>query len=110
MKKMSKIRFFKLENFNFSETPFATNENDSPQQILKRVGEGKYSLDGPNWSNISEQARNLVRHLLHPDPSKRLSAKQILSHPWILHLNSLPTIRLNFFKDPSKVMVSCNIC
>ncbi|EJW71072.1 ribosomal protein S6 kinase a, partial [Wuchereria bancrofti] len=78
------------------ETPFATSENDSPQKILKRVGEGKYSLNGQAWINISEQAKDLVRHLLHADPSKRLSAKQILIHPWIVHLNSLPTIRLNF--------------
>ncbi|KAK6105269.1 Protein kinase domain family protein [Brugia pahangi] len=86
------------------ETPFATSENDSPQKILKRVGEGKYSLNGQAWINISEQAKDLIRQLLHADPSKRLSAKQILIHPWIVHLNSLPTIRLNFFNDPFKVM------
>uniref|UniRef100_A0A0R3RFI3 Ribosomal protein S6 kinase n=1 Tax=Elaeophora elaphi TaxID=1147741 RepID=A0A0R3RFI3_9BILA len=86
------------------ETPFAASENDSPQKILKRVGEGKYSVNGQAWTNISEQAKDLVRRLLHADPFKRLSAKQILTHPWIVHLNSLPTIRLNFFNDPSKVM------
>ncbi|VBB34831.1 unnamed protein product [Acanthocheilonema viteae] len=86
------------------ETPFATSENDSPQKILKRVGEGKYSLNGETWINISDQAKDLVQHLLHVDPSKRISVKQILTHPWIVHLNSLPTIRLNFFNDPSKVM------
>uniref|UniRef100_A0A8R1TQR8 non-specific serine/threonine protein kinase n=1 Tax=Onchocerca volvulus TaxID=6282 RepID=A0A8R1TQR8_ONCVO len=86
------------------ETPFATSENDSPQKILKRVGEGKYSLNSQAWTNISDQAKDLVRFLLHADPSKRLSAKQILTHPWIVHLNSLPTIRLNFFNNPSKVM------
>uniref|UniRef100_A0A1I7VMT6 Ribosomal protein S6 kinase n=1 Tax=Loa loa TaxID=7209 RepID=A0A1I7VMT6_LOALO len=86
------------------EAPFATSENDSPQKILKRVGQGKYSLNGQTWTNISEQAKDLVRHLLHADPSKRLSAKQILIHPWVVHLNSLSTMRLNFFNDPSKVM------
>uniref|UniRef100_A0A915Q7Z3 Ribosomal protein S6 kinase n=1 Tax=Setaria digitata TaxID=48799 RepID=A0A915Q7Z3_9BILA len=84
------------------ETPFATSENDSPQMILKRVGEGKYTLKGRAWANISEQAKDLVRRLLHADPSKRLSAKQILIHPWVVHLNSLPTVRLNFFNNPSK--------
>ncbi|VIO95591.1 ribosomal protein S6 kinase alpha 3, putative [Brugia malayi] len=90
------------------ETPFATSENDSPQKILKRVGEGKYSLNGQAWISISEQAKDLVQQLLHADPSKRLSAKQILIHPWIVHLNSLPTIRLNFFNDPFKVMDALN--
>lgn len=105
-RKLLKNSILDSEGFNFSETPFATSENDSPQKILKRVGEGKYSLNGRAWTNISEQAKDLVQHLLHADPSKRLSAKQILIHPWVVHLNSLPTIRLNFFNDPSKVMVS----
>lgn len=91
----------------FSETPFATEENNTPHKILERVGEGKYSLNGPAWANVSESAKDLVKCLLHVDPSKRLSAKQILIHPWIVHRNSLPTTRLNFSSDPSKVMVSC---
>ncbi|VDK56075.1 unnamed protein product [Gongylonema pulchrum] len=70
---------------------------------MKRVGEGKYSLNGPAWANISESAKDLVQLLLHADSSKRLSAAQILTHPWIVRRNSLPTTRLSFANDPSIV-------
>ncbi|VDN06762.1 unnamed protein product [Thelazia callipaeda] len=92
------------------ETPFATSDGDTPQKILKRVGDGKFSLNDAAWNNISEQAKDLVQSLLHVDPSKRLSAKQILIHPWIVHRNSLPTTRLNFPTDPSKLKVTFKRC
>jgi serine/threonine protein kinase len=32
---------------------------------------------------LSEQAVNLIHSLLQVDPRKRLSAVEVLSHPWI---------------------------
>ncbi|VDN34808.1 unnamed protein product [Gongylonema pulchrum] len=70
-------------SYDVCETLYATDENSTPQKIMKRVGEGKYSLNGPAWANISESAKDLVQLLLHADSSKRLSAAQILTHRWI---------------------------
>lgn len=38
--------------------------------------------NGELWSNVSEEAKDLVNLLLQKDPQKRLSADQILLHPW----------------------------
>jgi len=35
------------------------------------------------WGGISERAKHLVASLLEPDPRKRLSASQVLEHPWM---------------------------
>ncbi|KAA8522337.1 hypothetical protein F0562_013302 [Nyssa sinensis] len=35
------------------------------------------------WDRISASARDLVTGMLHVDPSKRLTAKQVLAHSWI---------------------------
>eukprot|EP00271_Cylindrocystis_brebissonii_P012942 TRINITY_DN32459_c0_g1_i1.p1 TRINITY_DN32459_c0_g1~~TRINITY_DN32459_c0_g1_i1.p1 ORF type:complete len:927 (+),score=107.29 TRINITY_DN32459_c0_g1_i1:361-3141(+) len=35
------------------------------------------------WSKISWEARDLVESLLKEDPAKRLTAAQVLKHPWI---------------------------
>ena len=41
----------------FSHTPFANGPNDTPSQILERIGEGKFSLCGGNWDSVSEAAK-----------------------------------------------------
>ena len=52
--------FFSLSRFGVrSETPFATNDSDTPTQILARIGEGKVSLASGNWDAISEMAKVL---------------------------------------------------
>uniref|UniRef100_A0A914BZQ2 Ribosomal protein S6 kinase n=1 Tax=Acrobeloides nanus TaxID=290746 RepID=A0A914BZQ2_9BILA len=90
------------------ETPFATGVNDTPSEILERVGEGRFSLSGGNWNCVSDLAKDLVRRMLHVDPSKRLPAKQILVHPWIVQRNSLPNTSLAYSKDALKVKDQIN--
>ncbi|XP_065876845.1 calcium-dependent protein kinase 10-like [Euphorbia lathyris] len=35
------------------------------------------------WPHISKSAKSLVRQMLEPDPKKRLTAQQVLEHPWL---------------------------
>lgn len=58
-------------------TPFATGPEDTPQQILARIGEGKISLKGGNWDSISPAAKDLVLRMLHVDPMQRWTAAQV---------------------------------
>lgn len=48
-------------------------------QILK----GRYDFPSPWWDNISTEAKSLVKGLLTVDPKKRLTAEDVLKHPWI---------------------------
>ncbi|WKX89652.1 hypothetical protein Q1695_008922 [Nippostrongylus brasiliensis] len=73
------------------QTPFAMGPNDPADEILKRVGEGRVTMEGKAWMEISDNAKDLVQKLLDVDASRRPSAKQILQHPWITHRNSVPT-------------------
>ena len=38
----------------------------------------------PAWSRVSDEAADLVRHLLARDPAARPSAADALQHPWLL--------------------------
>jgi calcium/calmodulin-dependent protein kinase I len=51
---------------------------------------GEYALENdPRWDGVSEQARDLLKHLLVLDPSQRYTITDVLSHPWILsHVDS----------------------
>uniref|UniRef100_A0A672V0C2 non-specific serine/threonine protein kinase n=1 Tax=Strigops habroptila TaxID=2489341 RepID=A0A672V0C2_STRHB len=87
-------------------TPFANGPDDTPEEILARIGSGKFSLSGGYWNTVSETAKDLVSKMLHVDPHQRLTAAQVLSHPWIVHCDQLPQYQLNRQDAPHLVKVS----
>uniref|UniRef100_A0A672T1V6 Ribosomal protein S6 kinase n=1 Tax=Sinocyclocheilus grahami TaxID=75366 RepID=A0A672T1V6_SINGR len=86
-------------------TPFANGPEDTPEEILARIGSGKFSLTGGYWSSVSLEAKDLVSKMLHVDPHQRLTAAQVLKHPWILHRDQLPKYQLNRQDAPHLVKV-----
>uniref|UniRef100_A0A670I6A7 non-specific serine/threonine protein kinase n=1 Tax=Podarcis muralis TaxID=64176 RepID=A0A670I6A7_PODMU len=66
-------------------TPFANGPDDTPEEILARIGSGKYALTGGNWDSISDAAKDIVSKMLHVDPHQRLTAALVLRHPWIVN-------------------------
>ncbi|XP_055054956.2 ribosomal protein S6 kinase alpha-1 [Misgurnus anguillicaudatus] len=84
-------------------TPFANGPQDTPEEILARIGSGKFSLSGGYWNSVSYEAKDLVSKMLHVDPHKRLTAAQVLRHPWIINKDKLPKLQLNRQDDPRLV-------
>lgn len=41
----------------YRHTPFANGPNDTPNDILSRIGEGKFTLAGGNWDSVSAAAK-----------------------------------------------------
>ncbi|XP_078236882.1 ribosomal protein S6 kinase alpha-6 isoform X1 [Pogona vitticeps] len=76
-------------------TPFANGPNDTPEEILLRIGSGKFSLSGGNWDTVSDAAKDLLSHMLHVDPHQRYTAEQVLKHSWIACRDQLPHYQLN---------------
>lgn len=52
------------------------------KKIIDAVKKGKYTLDEPEWDDVSEEAVDLVKKCLTYDPDKRISASDALDHPW----------------------------
>ncbi|XP_026112740.1 ribosomal protein S6 kinase alpha-3-like [Carassius auratus] len=84
-------------------TPFANGPEDTPEEILARIGSGKFSLSGGYWTSVSFEAKDLVSKMLHVDPHKRLTAAQVLRHPWIVNKDQLPIYQLNRHDAPHLV-------
>ncbi|XP_063810787.1 ribosomal protein S6 kinase alpha-1 isoform X2 [Pseudophryne corroboree] len=76
-------------------TPFANGPEDTPEEILARIGGGKFTLRGGNWNTVSDSAKDLVSRMLHVDPHRRLTARQVLQHEWITKRDLLPQSQLN---------------
>lgn len=57
-------------------------ENDTG--IFKEILKGKLDFKSDPWPSISESAKDLIKKMLEMDPKKRISAHEVLCHPWIV--------------------------
>ncbi|NXI96998.1 MKNK2 kinase, partial [Psophia crepitans] len=51
--------------------------------LFESIQEGKYEFPDKDWAHISFGAKDLISKLLVRDAKKRLSAAQVLEHPWV---------------------------
>ncbi|XP_070814537.1 ribosomal protein S6 kinase alpha-2 [Chaetodon trifascialis] len=70
-------------------SPFASSSEDTAEEILAQIGSGKFIITGGNWDLVSEAAKDIVIKMLHVDPHQRLTAPQVLRHPWIVDRDQL---------------------
>nr|XP_043627929.1 calcium-dependent protein kinase 7-like [Erigeron canadensis] len=71
--------------------PFwAENEQGVAQAIIR----SEYNLERDPWPKVSENAKDLVKKMLDPDPKRRLTAQQVLEHPWLFNAKAAPNVSL----------------
>ncbi|OIV92272.1 hypothetical protein TanjilG_00290 [Lupinus angustifolius] len=56
---------------------------ESEQEIFKEVLDGDLDFSLDPWPTISESAKDLIRKMLVRDPRNRITAHEVLCHPWI---------------------------
>lgn len=58
--------------------------HDTDQKMLyRKIRTGTFEFHPKYWSNISEDAKDLIRKLLTINPLQRYTADQALAHPWL---------------------------
>ncbi|EDL14018.1 ribosomal protein S6 kinase polypeptide 6 [Mus musculus] len=85
-------------------TPFSNGPNDTPEEILLRIGNGRFSLSGGIWGQYFHVEQSLLSHMLHMDPHQRYTAEQVLKHPWITQREQLPRHQPNSDEPPQVVI------
>ena len=60
--------------------------------LWNSIKEGNFKFDDREWKHISPEAKDLVSNLLVKDASKRLTAKEVLRHPWVSKVGFLITV------------------
>ncbi|KAF5804293.1 putative protein kinase CAMK-CDPK family [Helianthus annuus] len=71
--------------------PFwAETEQGVAQAILRSV----VNFKRDPWPKVSDNAIDLVKKMLNPDPSARLTAQEVLDHPWIQNAKKAPNVSL----------------
>ncbi|CAD6229243.1 unnamed protein product [Miscanthus lutarioriparius] len=70
--------------------PFWAETEQGYEAILR----GNIDFKREPWPNVSVNAKDLVRRMLEPDPKLRLTAKQVLEHPWLQNAKKAPNVPL----------------
>ena len=58
------------------------------RNLFNNIQQGHYEFHHNEWGTISEGAKNLIGRLLVKDAKKRLSARDVLNHPWLTNNNT----------------------
>ncbi|EEE64023.1 hypothetical protein OsJ_18852 [Oryza sativa Japonica Group] len=74
----------------FLPSKIAETEQGVAQAILR----GNIDFKREPWPNVSDNAKDLVRQMLQPDPKLRLTAKQVLEHTWLQNAKKAPNVPL----------------
>ncbi|KAM0068741.1 putative protein kinase CAMK-CDPK family [Helianthus debilis subsp. tardiflorus] len=56
---------------------------ETEEGIFEQVLHGDLDFSSDPWPSISDGAKDLVRKMLVRDPKKRLTAHEVLCHPWV---------------------------
>ncbi|KAJ1372420.1 MAP kinase-interacting serine/threonine-protein kinase mnk-1 [Parelaphostrongylus tenuis] len=57
--------------------------DDCQQELFRRIQCGEYDFPSDEWDMISAEAKHLVSSLLVKNVSERLTANEVLDHPWV---------------------------
>lgn len=58
--------------------------NDIQAELFKRIKSADYHFDPQYWNVVTVDAKDFISKLLVPDPTKRLTARQAMVHPWLV--------------------------
>ncbi|PUZ65434.1 hypothetical protein GQ55_3G222300 [Panicum hallii var. hallii] len=68
---------------------------ESEHGIFNAILRGQVDFTSDPWPRISHGAKDLVRKMLNPDPKQRISAHDVLNHPWIKEDGEAPDTPLD---------------
>ncbi|XP_059800432.1 MAP kinase-activated protein kinase 2-like [Hemitrygon akajei] len=63
--------------------------------MKKRIRMGQYEFPNPEWSEVSEEAKDLIRQVLKTDPTERMTITEFMNHPWINQSMAVPPTPLH---------------
>lgn len=68
-------------------------------KLFKAIDGAKPDFSNKVWANISTTATDFIKYALKRNSAERPSAKELLSHPWIQSVSSVPDLHLSDSQD-----------
>uniref|UniRef100_A0A8C2A2I8 non-specific serine/threonine protein kinase n=1 Tax=Cyprinus carpio TaxID=7962 RepID=A0A8C2A2I8_CYPCA len=63
--------------------------------MKKRIRMGQYEFPNPEWSEVSEEAKHLIKTLLKTEPTQRMAITEFMNNPWINQSMEVPQTPLH---------------
>ncbi|KAI6184269.1 hypothetical protein M3Y97_00578000 [Aphelenchoides bicaudatus] len=60
------------------------------EDLFEKIRQGSFEFPPEEWDTISDEAKDLITHLLVKDARKRYTANDVLAHPWIMNAPETP--------------------
>jgi len=79
---------------------YAENDTD----LFEKIMNAEYDFDDECWDDVSDLAKDFIKHLLVNNPEKRFDADQALAHDWIT--SSAPDKALNIHQRMSQFNIT----
>ncbi|CAM0952394.1 unnamed protein product [Alopecurus aequalis] len=67
---------------------------DTDERIAESIIRGEINFEREPWPKVSHTAKDLVKKMLDPNPSTRLTANQVFEHPWLKNADKAPNVSL----------------
>ncbi|OAY71788.1 Calcium-dependent protein kinase 7 [Ananas comosus] len=67
---------------------------ETDEGIAQAIIQSVIDFEREPWPKVSDNAKDLVRCMLDPNPYTRLTAQQVLEHPWLQNASAVPNIPL----------------
>jgi len=58
--------------------------------MKKRIRSGQYEFPNPEWKNVSNDAKDLIKGCLKTNPEERLTIDMVIKNKWIAQYNVVP--------------------
>lgn len=76
--------------------PFFSNHGQPISPGMKnRIKTGQFEFPDPEWSNVSQDAKTLIKEMLCVDSNKRLTIDQVMRNRWIAKYTEVPQTPLH---------------
>ncbi|KAJ0255451.1 Calcium-dependent protein kinase 32 [Hirschfeldia incana] len=67
---------------------------ETEQGVAQAIIRSQLDFRRDPWPKVSEHAKDLIRKMLDPDQKRRLTAQQVLDHPWLQNAKTAPNVSL----------------
>ncbi|CAN0923194.1 Calcium-dependent protein kinase 14 [Linum grandiflorum] len=67
---------------------------ETEQGVARAIIRSVLDMKRDPWPKVSDNAKDLVKKMLSPDPKRRLTAQEVLDHPWLQNSSSAPNVPL----------------
>jgi len=62
--------------------------HQDPTKLFEEIKKAVFDFPPEQWSTVSDSAKDLVSAMLKADPTERITAQQVLDHPWTVMMRT----------------------